>query len=95
MEGLIKLVGHEQRCDQYHDQGKKEGYPDSIGPLYLIVRNRTEEQSRQASCTLVHHERHPSIAFSQAFANQPLDLVIVGQPMDDRQASLGSKGAGM
>jgi hypothetical protein len=31
----------------------------------------TEEQSRQASFTLVRHERQPLITFCQDFANQP------------------------
>src|SRR5271165_2402254 len=38
--------------------------------MNLIVGNRTEEQSRQASCKLVRHERQPLITFSQDFANQ-------------------------
>jgi hypothetical protein len=37
IEGLSELVDQEQRCDRYNDQNKKEGYPDSIGPVYLIV----------------------------------------------------------
>jgi hypothetical protein len=45
----------------------------AIGPVYLIVGNRAEEQSYQASCTLVRHERQPLITFSHHFANQPAD----------------------
>ena len=60
-----------QRCDPYNNQNKKEGYPDSIGTVYLIVGSRAEEQLCQASCTLVRHERQPLINFSQDFANQP------------------------
>jgi len=61
----------------YNNQNKKEAYPDSIGPLYLNVENRTEEQSRQASCTLVRHERQPLITFSQDFANQRIGGGVV------------------
>jgi hypothetical protein len=40
---LSELIDQEQRCDDCHNQNKKEGYPESIGPVYLIVGNRTEE----------------------------------------------------
>jgi hypothetical protein len=56
IEGLSELVDQEQRCGHYKDQNKKEDDPDSIGSVYLIVGRLTEEQSRQASCTLVRHE---------------------------------------
>jgi hypothetical protein len=71
---LSELVDQEQRCDHCNNQNEKEGYPKSIDPVYLIVRNRAEEQSRQASCTLVRHERQPLITFNQDFANQPEEL---------------------
>jgi len=80
---LSKLVDQEQRCGHYNNQNKKEDDPDSIGPVYLIVGSRTEEQSRQASCTLVRHERQPLITFSQDFANQraTLNTALLIQPV--------------
>ena len=74
--GLSDLVDHEQRCDYYNNENKKEAYPDSIGSLYLIVGHRTEEQSRQASCTLVRHERQPLTPLAGILQITMLDRVI-------------------
>ena len=70
------MVDHEQRCDYYNNENKKEAYPDSIGSLYLIVGHRTEEQSRQASCTLVRHERQPLTPLAGILQITMLDRVI-------------------
>jgi len=57
IEGLSELVDQEQRYHYYNNQNKKEGDSDSIGPVYLIVGNRAEEQSGRASRTLFRHAR--------------------------------------
>ena len=63
------MIDQEQRCNHYNNQGKKEGYPDSICLVYLIVGNPTEEQSRQTCLTLMRHERPHLITFNQNLEN--------------------------
>jgi hypothetical protein len=45
VQRVTQLIEQEQRNDQNKNQNKKEDYANTISPLYLIVGNRTEEQS--------------------------------------------------